>query len=45
LADKEDLRAQMGQMQQQRSAALKKGDSVTANHLGVQLQRMQDVLG
>tara|TARA_Y100000310_G_scaffold345283_1_gene463401 strand:+ start:3585 stop:4169 length:585 start_codon:yes stop_codon:yes gene_type:complete len=45
LADKEDLRAQVGQMQQQRSAALKKGDSATANHLGVQLQRMQDVLG
>ena len=45
LADEEDLRAQVGQMQQQRSAALKKGDSVTADHLGVQLQRMQDVLG
>ena len=45
LADEEDLRAQMGQMQQQRSAALKKGDSVSADHTGVQLQRMQDVLG
>ena len=45
LADKGDLRAQMGDLQQQRRAALKKGDSVTATHIGVQLQRLQDVLG
>jgi hypothetical protein len=45
LADKEDLRAQMGDLQQQRASALQKGDSVTANHVGVQLQRLQDVLG
>jgi hypothetical protein len=45
LADKEDLRAQMGQLQQQRADALKKGDSVAADHTGVQLRRMQDVLG
>jgi len=45
LADKTDLRAQMGDLQNQRAAALKKGDAVSATHLGVQLQRLQDVLG
>ena len=44
-ADKGDLKTQIAQLQQQRSDALKKGDSATANHVGVQMQRLQDVLG
>ena len=43
--DKEDLKSQLSQLQQQRSDALKRGDSATANHTGVQMQRLQDVLG
>ena len=43
--DKEDLKAQFTQLQHQRSDALSKGDSATANHLGVQMQRLQGVLG
>ena len=43
--DKEDLKAQFTQLQHQRSDALSKGDSATANHVGVQMQRLQDVLG
>jgi len=43
--DKEDLKAQLAQLQQQRSDALKKGDAATADHTGVQMQRLQDVLG
>jgi DNA-binding transcriptional MerR regulator len=43
--DEEDLKAQIAQLQQQRSGALKKGDSTTADHVGVQMQRLQDVLG
>ena len=43
--DREDLKSQFTQLQQQRSDALKKGDSATADHTGVQMQRLQDVLG
>ena len=45
IADREDLKAQFAQLQQQRSDALKKKDSATANHVGVQMRRLQDVLG
>ena len=43
--DEEDLRSQMSQLQQQRSDALSKGDTATADHTGVQMQRLQDILG
>lgn len=43
--DEEDLKTQIAQLQQQRSGALKKGDSTTADHIGAQMQRLQDVLG
>ena len=44
IEDENQLRANIATLQQQRAAALKKGDSASAIHLGTMMQRMQDTL-